>query len=253
MSAHRFSRIAAGARVGVDWFWRAGLARDDLPAPRGLVTRFEALASPRARHAAVSPAVRAFFEDTAALELHVRSRWRWPFSWAWRASRWLFTLVGQLRMPLDEARVDTRIVALDAAREGRDDARGVVRTTDGGEVFQVFAYGVTSDGAMSVAIPWPGGHLAGLLRLDVEGRAVTLSSRADGVWFVTPRASLRLPLEETLRFWPADDPDAPRDRAWPDATLVCRHEQRLFGAVVVEHTHTFRPQRANTSLPKRGA
>jgi len=42
----------------------------------------------------------------------------------------------------------------------------------------------------------------------------------------------------------ANAPDAPADdRPWPDATLVARHEQRLFGALVVEHAYVFRPLR----------
>lgn len=62
--------------------------------------------------------------------------------------------VGQLCLPLRGARVHARMVRLDGAKEGRGDARGVVRTrAEDGAVFQVFAYGVTA-GMMSVAIPF---------------------------------------------------------------------------------------------------
>lgn len=197
--------------------------------------------------------VRAFFEDPAALELRIRSRWQGAFRYAWRVMRVAMRAVGQLVMPLDVASVRATMVCLDGAREGRGDARGVVRThEDTGEVFQVFAYGVAViEGAprMSVAIPLPGGHLAGLLRLDAEGARATLTTRRAskgdpaGVWFVTPWWSLRLPLEETLRFWSARDPEAPadaRDGAWSEVAFVARHEQRLWGALVVEHTYAFR-------------
>ncbi len=239
--------------MGVDYFARAGLALDAAP-PRGLIDRVEALADTGADLGALPHEVRAFFEDPASLELRVRSRWRPVFRGLWRVMRGVMRAVGQLHLPLDEAVVRARMVALDGAREGRSDARGVVRTwADTGEVFQVFAYGVASvAGAarMSVAIPWPGGHLAGLLRLTVEEATATLTTRPRhandgvGVWFVAPRWSLRLPLEETLRFWRVDDPAAPLDRgdrAWPRATFVARHEQRLFGALVVEHFYAFRP------------
>jgi hypothetical protein len=253
MVSHRFSRLAGAWRVGDDFFTRAGVASGE-PPPRGLVDRLEDLAVGGALAAHVPAEVRAFFEDPSSLELRVRSRWQRGFRLAWRAMRAVMGAVGQLYLPLEVAHVRTRMVALDGAREGRADARGVVRTyVDTGEVFQVFAYGVAAvEGAalMSVAIPLPGGHLAGLLRLEAGPAAVTLTSRraspddATGVWFVTRWLSLRLPFEETLRFWSATSPDAPADdRAWSDATLVARHEQRLFGALVVEHAYVFRPLR----------
>jgi hypothetical protein len=252
VKAHRFSRIVGAPYIGADFFARAGLATGE-PPPRGLVARLEDLAAPGADLGAVPAEVRAFFEDPGSLELRIRSRWRGAFRLAWRAMRVAMRAVGQLVMPLDGATVRARMVALDGAREGRADARAVVRTyEDTGEVFQVFAYGVAViDGAprMSVAIPLPGGHLAGLLRLAVEGASVALSSRPasrddpSGVWFVTPRFSFRMPLEETLRFWRAGDAGAPEvEGAWPGVTFVARHEQRLWGALVVEHAYAFRPR-----------
>lgn len=250
---HRFSRIAGGWRVGADFFARAGLAAQDA-APRGLVARLEDLAPPGLDCARVPAEVRAFFEDTGSLELWVRSRWRGPWRRLWPWLRRALGLVGQLRLPLDTARVRTRMVALDGAREGRGDARGVVRTdADTGEVFQVFAYGVARVGGaprMSVAIPLPLGHLAALLRLEAppgEGApTLALTSRRaspddpSGIWFVTRAGSVPMPLEETLSFWRAGSPGAPTGLPWPDATLAARHEQRLFGRAVVEHTYAFR-------------
>lgn len=253
MEPHRFSRLAGAWRIGDDFFARAGVTSGDA-APRGLVDRLEDLAARDAPVAHVPAAVRAFFEDPSSLELRVRSRWQRGFRLAWRAMRAVLGAIGQLCLPLEVAHVRTRMIALDGAREGRADARGVVRTyADTGAVFQVFAYGVATVKAaplMSVAIPLPGGHLAGLLRLAVGPTSVTLTSRraspddASGVWFVTRWLSLRLPFEETLRFWSATAPDAPADdREWSDVTLVARHEQRLFGALVVEHAYQFRPLR----------
>lgn len=251
MSAWRFSRIAGGLRIGGDFFERAGLA-SGAPAPRGLVGRVEELADARVDMARVPDEVRPFFEDPASLQLSVRSRWSPWARVAWRLARAVMRAVGQLVLPVERATVRARMVALDGAREGRLDARGVVRTyEDTGEVFQVFAYGVSNvDGSprMSVAIPLPGGHLAGLLRLETADGAVALTSRgaSAGVWFVTPWCSLRLPLEETLRFWSARDPAAAvsaEGRPWSDVSLVALHEQRLFGAVVVAHWYAFRPRR----------
>jgi hypothetical protein len=248
---HRFSRLAGGWHIGAAFFVREGLATQ-APAPRGLVDRLEDLAGDGVDCARVAPSVRAFFEDPASLDLRVRSRWRVGFGLAWRLARGVMGAIGQLHLPLDTAQVRTRMVAIDGAREGRTDARGVVRAyADTNEVFQVFAYGVARTPAgprMSVAIPLPGGHLAGLLRLDVsnDGAEVVLTSRPAsrddhvGVWFVTRFGSLPLPLEETLRFWSADAPAAPAF-AQAGATLVALHAQRLFGSLVVEHEYSFRP------------
>lgn len=232
---HRFSRIVGSLRIGGDWFQRAGLAQEG-PAPKGLCDRLDDLCPAGTRASDVPPAVRAFFEDPGALELEIASSWR-PLAGAlWRVGVAVMRAVGQLCLPLRGARVHARMVRLDGAKEGRGDARGVVRTrAEDGAVFQVFAYGVTA-GMMSVAIPLPGGHLAGLLRLYREGTTVTLTSRPGGaetrtgVWWVTPWFSVRTPLEETLRF--EADGGAP-------GAFRATHEQRAFGRVVVEHAYRF--------------
>ncbi len=235
---HRFSRLVGSLRIGADWFERSGLAREG-PAPRGLCDRLDDLMPPGVSASEVPPAVRAFFEDPASLELEITSAWRPLAGLLWRAASRVMDAVGQLRLPRRHAVVHARMVALDGAKEARADARGIVRTrVDDGGVFQVFAYGVTA-GLMSVAIPLPGGHLAGLLRVRVEGPPVTLTSRPGdgdgrtGVWWVTPWASLRTPLEETLRFEAGDG---------PPGSFVATHEQRCFGRVLVTHAYRFRPR-----------
>ena len=203
MSA-RFTRLRPrGLRVGADFFMRAGaLASADtagsLP-PTGLVDRISDLANPEIDVDRVHPALVVFFEDTQSLELHVRSRWRFPFSLVWRVVRPLMRWIGQFVLPLREGRVATRILALDPARDGRSDARAVIREyTGSGDVMQVVAYATCEQNGsrfMTAAFPLPGGHIAGILRLDriaedAEGRfAVALSSASRngdgaGIWYV---------------------------------------------------------------------
>ncbi len=233
---HRFSRVVGSLRIGGDWFRRAGLVREG-PAPKGLCDRLDDLCPAGMRATDVPPTVRAFFEDPASLDLEITSRWRLLPGWLWRVGVWGMRAIGQLCLPLRGARVRARMVRLDGAKEGRGDARGVVRTrAEDGAVFQVFAYGVTG-GLMSVAIPLPGGHLAGLLRLCMDDGVVTLTSRPGdneartGVWWVTPWGSLRTPFEETLRF-----------ETTGDEGFRATHEQRAFGRVVVEHAYRFTPR-----------
>jgi hypothetical protein len=265
----RFSRFVGGLRIGADFFEREGALALREPAPRGVVDRMADLANTGIDVSRVHPAVVVFFEDTASLELLVRSRWRFPFSVAWRVARGVMRLVGQFVLPVREARIVTRVHGLDAERDGRADARAVVRTYDDGSggVMQAVAYATWErDGTryMSAAFPLPGGHMAGILRLDAiaeddEGRlavALTSSSRADddaGVWFVVGPLAFPSPFGERLELYAAGTPCAPRDLdadgGFPDATIVGRHEQRFFGVRFVTHHYWFRP----ASCVDRGA
>jgi len=250
----RFSRLSAGLRVGTDFFERArALAAGSAP-PAGIVDAIADLAHPGIDVERVHPHVRRFLERTGELDLHILSTWS---AWArplWRLARPLFDAMGQLVLPLHEATIRTRLLALDASRDGRPGARGVVREyADTGRPMQVFSYAVheARDGRyMGAAIPLPLGNLAGLLRLegigqDAAGRlAVRLTSRAPsgGIWFATKILAMPLPLRETLSLWPPGMEGAPRDldpRAVDGCVLVGRHEQRLLGALVVRHDYWF--------------
>ncbi len=260
----RFARLRGGLRVGADYFARVGALAGEGGAsssPRGLVDRMADLSNPEIDVARVHPAVAVFFEDTASLELHVRSHWRFPFSLAWRLFRPLMKWIGQFVLPIHEGRIATRILALDPARDGRSDARAVIREyIDTGAVMQVVAYATWDSGVarfMSATFPLPGGHIAGILRLDRiasdrEGRiAVALSSasqRGDGagVWYVLGSLALRTPFGERLSLWAAGTDCAPTDLdvdVLDGTTILGRHEQRLFGVRFVTHEYWFRPMR----------
>jgi hypothetical protein len=259
----RFAHFRAGLRVGADYFAREGALAAVPPAtpPRGLVDRMSDLANPALDVTRVHPAIAVFFEDTASLELQVRSRWRFPFSIVWRVVRPLMQWVGQFVLPLREGRIATRILALDPARDGRSDARAVIREyTDTRDVMQVVAYATWErDGArfMSATFPLPGGHIAGILRLerlaeDSDGRlAVALSSASRdgdgaGIWYVLGSLGLRAPLGEHISLWAAGTDCAPPEidlSVLDGATIVGRHEQRAFGVRFVTHDYWFRPTR----------
>jgi len=257
VSATRFSRWSGGLRVGADFFERslAPSPRADHPS-RGLVDRMTDLAHPGIDVARVHPAIAVFFTDTAELDLLIRSRWRFPFGALWRLLRHAMRAIGQFVLPAREGRIATRVLDIDRARDGRADARAVIRTyAERGEVMQVVAYATFEAGGaryMSTAFPLPGGQIAGILRLDPIGRddegrlAVALTSRGGeaGIWYVIGAASIRLPLGEHLALWAAGSPCAPGDldaSALPGATLVGRHEQRVFGVRFVTHDYWFKP------------
>lgn len=254
----RFTRLRGGLRVGADWFAREGVLVPSEAAPRGLVDSLEELSNPDVDVSRVHPDVRVFFEDTASLELHVESTWRFPFGLAWRLARPLFRAVGQLVLPEREARIRTRLFAMARERDGREGARAVVREYTSGGVMQAVAYATSRRGDtrfMNAAFLLPGGHLTGILRLesigeDDDGRlAVAVTSRGRrgdgaGIWLVLFGLAVPLPLSERLELWPRRMRGAPRelDRAPIEgATLVGRHEQRLFGVPVVTHHYWFAP------------
>lgn len=260
----RFARFRGGLRVGADYFARVGAVASDGASgspPRGLVDRMSDLANPDIDVARVHPAIVVFFEDTARLELHIRSHWRFPISLVWRLVRPLMQWIGQFVLPLREAMIATRILALDPARDGRGDARAVIREYAGsGAVMQVVAYATWESGGarfMSATFPLPGGHVAGILRLDriaedSDGRlavALTSASRKGdgaGIWYVLGSLALRAPLGERLSLWAAATDCAPADMdvsVLEGTTILGRHEQRAFGVRFVTHEYWFRPVR----------
>lgn len=266
------SRFWGGLRIGATFFEARGAVADTgVDAPRGVVDRIAALASPGLAPERVHPAIVAFFEDTASLDLYVRSEWRFPR--LWRLVRPLLRAIGQFVLPVREAHILTRVVGLAAGRDGRDDARGVLRTYAGsGEVMQAVAYATLTRGEerfMSAAFPMPGGHVLGVLRLEavatseagqVEAVALTSEPAAAardrgpgggrgpvGVWLVLVGLAVRSPFGERLALSPPRDSDEAAD--W-DATrgvtfsLVGRHEQSFFGLRFVTHRYGFAPRAA---------
>jgi hypothetical protein len=201
----------------------------------------------------------AFFERTSQLELLVLPAWRRGFRLGARLWGWLATLVGQLRLPLSPGVIATRVFAIDAAADGRPGARACIRTYADGSPMQIVAYASYRRGDvgyLSVAFPFPGCALNGVLRLDAigedsEGRlAVALSSEPReghdddvGIWLLLGPLRLRLPLSETMSLWAPGAPGAPsfQQEIFPGATIVGRHEQRLFGVRFATYTYGFRP------------
>jgi hypothetical protein len=250
------SRLGGSLRVGAAFFVERGALVTADPAPCGLVNRLADLAHAGIDVGRVHPAIAVFFEDTAALELRIESRWRFPFSIAWRIARPFMRWIGQFVLPLGEARVLTRVMAIDARRDGRASARAVLRTyADTGEIMQVVAYATWEQGGaryMSAAFPLPGGQILGILRLDPigdEGAVALTSARRDGddagVRAVIGGVAIRAPLGEHLEMWAPGMRGAPADldpSAFEGATIVARHEQRIFGVRFVTHRYWFRPR-----------
>lgn len=250
----RASGLSGDLRIGADFFTRHGWVTEGNA--QGVVDRIEDLAHPRLDVTKIDPRVVAFFDDTAGLELHIRSRWVFPVSILWRTFFFLVRALGQFVYPRFEGRVKTRAFALDRDQDGRADARGILRTYDNGDVMQAVSYATWErDGTrfMSAAFPFLFGRMMGLLRLDSLGEAgaVLTSTRHDnddaGVWFVLGSFAIPMPFGERLELWPPNEEGAPKEpvpAGAEKATILGRHEQRLFGIRFVTHYYWFWPARS---------
>ncbi len=224
-------------RVGASFFARRGVIVDIENPPRGVVDHLADLANDDVDLTRVAPAVFEFFERTADLELHVRTRWRLPFFVLYAIFRPIFALFGQLVLPLREATIRTRVFALAEGCDGRPRARAIVRSyVPTGRTMQAIAYAVREgEGrrAMSAAFPLPLGQLLGILHLEhagASGLALTSHVPGAGIWMRFLGLALRLPLGERLELQPGGD-----DGALIEGT----HEQRIFGILVVRHVYRF--------------
>jgi hypothetical protein len=209
-----FSRVRGGLHIGRTFFARRGLLADVKEGdsrPHGVVDTMSALAHPGIDPDAVHPDVQVFFTNTESLSLFIRSAWRFPFSLWWLVARPFLRLIGQFVLPAQEATIETEVQALDAKKDGRDDARAIIRTyKDSGITMQAVAYATWTRGDkhfMSAAFPLPFCQLTGILRLDPAAQGegadagVTLTSeRKDGddagVYLVFGNMAVRTPFGE---------------------------------------------------------
>jgi hypothetical protein len=218
---------------------------------RGLVERIDEYTG--IDTARVHPAIVPFIEDTASLELLIRSRWHFPFSLVWRLGRRVMRWIGQFVYPLAEGRIFTRVFPIAGAH-------AVIRTYDDGGAMQSVAYDVWR-GAMRARFPLPGGHLRGVLRMmpvgedDTGKLAVVMTSRprGAGVWLVLGnRLPIPAPLGEEMALWAAGTSCVPaehRDDPLGGATIVGRHVQRVFGIRFATHHYWFRKWTPSLAAP----
>jgi hypothetical protein len=238
-----FSRLATRFRVGPDFFERTDLLAVDR-SPSGLVDDLSEYQRFDFDPYRVDSTVRAFYEDTAHQGLVVSAEWRRGFRLAARVYGKLATLVGQMNLPVSPERqllISSRILPLRDELDGRKNVRAWIRTyTDSGDAVYVAAYATHSaDGEayMNIAFPLPGGNLSSILRienLDSNGVLLTTlrSAHGDqGVYFANRLVPVRLPIDETIRVWPAATaPDSfPKALKAPaEVSVVARHEIWLF-------------------------
>jgi hypothetical protein len=225
------SRITSRGRVGGDYFERMGMVRGSAT---GTVDRIEDMRN--ARFETCDPEIARFFERVGEYRIAIVPRWRFPFGIGARAWRVIARRLGQLALPVAPGAVKSRVVGLDAARDGRAAPRAWIREdADGGAMF-VSAYATTGH-YMNIGFPLPGMQMTSINRfVSTAGGGVLVTSAKDGAgcdcgcWLVIAGVPIRLPFREEIRLWTPRMAELPADLRVPaDAALVGRQHLRLAG------------------------
>lgn len=216
------SELRGAFHIGADYFARSG-AQTEALAPPGIVDRLEEYARPGFDPAVVHPDVRAFYERTSEWSLEVTPTWSSRFRVPGLIWRRIARVIGQVALPTEAPNGDavkSRIVALDPKRDGRQGARGWVRTyASTGEALYVAAYAATPSRdrvLMNIAFPLPGSALISVLRFDdgAEPGSLRVTTRGEpsdsvpdeGIYLGTRLFTLRLPMHEWVDVRPGPEP-----------------------------------------------
>ena len=214
------SRLRGDTHIGADFFAKRG-ALAGVRTPTGIIDVLEDYASDTFAPSRVHEDVRRFYEHTRDYDLDVTPQWSRGFVFGGRLWRVIARRIGQVELPTEApvaARVLSRIVDLRDEIDGRDGARGWVRTyEDTGRALYVAAYAGSRSGErllMNIAFPLPFSALVSVLRFDDVScpgglRVTTVSPKGElvadeGIYLVTRFFTLRLPMTEWVEVTPTD-------------------------------------------------
>lgn len=245
-----FSRLKGGWWIGPDFF--PPLQSPPVKLPTGLIDDMGDYRRPDFDPARLSPAIRHFYEHTQDYQLYVQPLWQPGFRWLGKRYRRMAETWGQMVLPVTTERrydeIDSRIIPVDSQADGRSNVRAWIRTYSATQQpVYVAAYACHSAWEqiyMNIAFPLPGGHLTSVLRLNplpvpgTEEQALQLTSLPiphfgdQGVYGVSGRLSVRLPINETITVWVKGTPgfpdlNPPEDLA--EAPLLASHDMWVFG------------------------
>lgn len=260
-----FCPAFARGRIGADWATRRALAGDPI---RGEIEDFavydRAVDADRTGFDAsdVHPEVRRFYERTAEYELAYETTWHCGFRTGARLAALVTSRLEQLNLPGRSdgrvRRLESEFAAVDPAVDPRGESRVWTRTDPetGSAVFVAIYTTHEREGVTyaNVAVPLPWSNLSTVLRPEHlrasndsgangvrfttrrsnTGSNATLDPNPDsdsddsGLYLVTPKGALTLPMEQSFQVWPVGAPGAPRAPT-ADATLVADHEMWIGG------------------------
>lgn len=216
-----FSKLPSKRFAGPHYFERVAAVDEVKSQPCGLVDSFSIYDREDFKVDRIEPSIRSFYEETYRYVLTVTPNWKSGFRLGGSFVHWLGVQVGQLSLPIatetPESRVDTRLVPIKDASDGRVDVRGWIRTYTGGNTaMYVAAYSTHTSRAvtyMNIAFPLPGGNLTSVLNIADSpdhrvGTGIVLSTLSSqnalgdqGIYFANLLLPLRLPLNESIAVW----------------------------------------------------
>ncbi|MBC7460648.1 MAG: hypothetical protein H7287_04735 [Thermoleophilia bacterium] len=234
-------------------FERLGLRDHGAPPVHGLLDSLDDHRSAGFDPTEVAPAVRAFYEHTSDFALDTATfprRWFWPALWLFsQLSRRLEQTDFPLGVEPERARATSQLFGVHRSGTAGGQRRAWVRTyadTSGSgrspRVLYAALY-ATHVGPLGryldIAFPFPGGTLTSVLRFEslasggteLTTRDFAPSSRQSGIYWVTRRHAVRLPMGEVIRVWDGASDAAPVARLrGTNAAVVAEHRLYLFGA-----------------------
>ncbi|MBC7814149.1 MAG: YndJ family protein [Burkholderiales bacterium] len=250
-----FSRLRGRGTIGPQFFERIGAIDTAKVKPMGIVDNLSDYARDDFNPEQTCPQVRAFYEHTAQHRLEVTPVWGIRFRFGARLYKRISSALSQMNFPLEgedsETLIHSEIVPLSDALDGRQNVRGWVRVYEQtGKAVYVAAYAnhqYAGHTYMNIAFPLPFSNLTSILRIEAlttdsanngVNNGVALTSLTtpqtigdQGVYFVTRWLSLRLPINEIIRVYPAGclPEDAPATFHASPERVFARHDMWLLG------------------------
>ncbi len=243
-----FSRINGRYKIDPTFYESIGaIAQNDEYSPNGLVDNLVDYTTPDCQINNLSPSIIRFYEHTNAHQLMVYPIWAQSFKYPARLYKWFAQRINQMNLPLepetDARTIQSHIMALNDAIDGRNNVRAWVRTyTESDEVVYVAGYAShinKNRRYMNISFPLPFGHITSILRLTTQHNDTSLSLSSinnlatigdQGVYFVTPLLTIRLPFNEIIDVYNTRSDDIPAHTVnLENSTLFARHQMWFFG------------------------
>lgn len=216
--------------------------------PTGIVDDLTAYASDTCHIERFVPAIRAFYENTAAQTLLIHPEWHRRFRVPSRLYKVFSRRLGQMNLPLlpdtANSHIKSTIIPLLDKLDGRENVRGWIRVYEATqEAVYVAAYATHfCDGIayMNIAFPLPLGNLTSVLHLTTfeldDSTCLRLSSSSgnhpngrQGVYFSTKWFTIRVPFNEIIEIFSMPYETMPAVMNNGRHEVFARHRVWLFG------------------------
>ncbi|WP_221566944.1 YndJ family protein [Alkalihalobacillus sp. TS-13] len=208
-----FSRIHSGFYTGADFFDRNNLV-DPTRHRNSLINTMSDYDRTGFGTRKLHPEIVSFYENTLNYDLESHTEWQSGFITFSKLYKAISRRIGQINLPLngtDHIRMTGKIVPLQSDKDGRDDVRAWIRTTEDGEPIFAAAYSShlhEGERYMNIAMPLLFGNMTGILKMDLIGEtglrlaSFTKHRKGDeGIYYHCPLLTLKLPIEEHFHVW----------------------------------------------------